>query len=121
MPILLNQPPLALPAGGPLSPLNAVWLGSVSRPVTLPHYGHLLLVFPLAGTVVSDSGISAGPNHYLLMATAVEAQPITLHIAEAAAPGSAAVLANWQLPAGRLPNLNGRTISSWKLWAKSCA
>jgi AraC-like DNA-binding protein len=98
MPILLNQPPLALPAGGPLSPLNAVWLGSAPRPVTLPQYGHLLLVFPLAGTVVSDSGISAGPHHYLLLATAVEPQPITLHIAEAPADGSPAILVLWLSP-----------------------
>jgi hypothetical protein len=78
--IILTQAPAALPTNGPVSPLNVAWSGPVRQRLILPQHGHLLLVFPLTGSIVSNSAITVGPDQYLLLATAVKPQPLTINV-----------------------------------------
>jgi AraC-like DNA-binding protein len=96
--ILVNQLPDARPPVGPVSPLNAIWLGSVRRRVSLPQYGHLLLLFPLAESVVSGSGIIVDTHHYVLLTTAVTPQPLTVNAFEPPASGRSSLLVLWLSP-----------------------
>ena len=96
--IILSQAPAALPANGPVSPLNIAWSGPVRQRLILPQHGHLLLVFPLAGAIVSHSAIIVGANQYLLLATAVDSQPLTINVLERPAVSRASVLVLWLSP-----------------------
>lgn len=55
-------------AGGPVSPLNALWLAAPAAPVALPQWGHLLLVFPLGEAVVSFPDVTVDAGYYVLFA-----------------------------------------------------
>jgi AraC-like DNA-binding protein len=48
---------------GECSPLNAVWLGRVTRPFPLPRLGHIYLIFPRE-TAVTCNNVSLNPNQY---------------------------------------------------------
>ncbi|WP_420645295.1 helix-turn-helix domain-containing protein [Candidatus Leptofilum sp.] len=66
------------------SPLNAVWLGRVTRPFPLPQLGHITLIFP-GETAVSCNNVTLNPSQYtwltdvdepmILMGTAVSQAP----------------------------------------------
>lgn len=70
--ILPDHIPPETPASGPVSPLNAVWVGSLERRCSLPQRGHLLLCFPSPGTVVSCAGTTVDAERYLLLAPSPE-------------------------------------------------
>ena len=76
--IRLMEPPVVTAVNGPVSPLNAVWLGSPRHHLTLPQLGHLLLVFPLGETAVACSGITINTNQYLTMTPPLHPQPVAL-------------------------------------------
>lgn len=68
---LTNWPPLDA-TDAPLSPLNAVWLGTPPQPMTLPCLGHLFIVCPLGETAVTCSGIVVNSQQYLLLQTTAD-------------------------------------------------
>jgi AraC-like DNA-binding protein len=76
--LILRKPPHPERQGTyAASPLNAVWLGTVVRPLPLPQVGHLFLFFPLAGGALAWRGVTVDAENYLLSG-ATETQPKTV-------------------------------------------
>ncbi len=92
--------PAASTAAGPISPINAAWLGAPSRPVLLPQYGHLLLLFPLANATISCASITVEAGRYLLLARFPEQGPLSVELLSPASRRAtgAALLALWLSP-----------------------
>ena len=59
----------------PVTWLNALWYGAVSRKMMLPQLNHLLLVFPMGNRVVSCAGTTLDSNHYLILNSQRFSQP----------------------------------------------
>ncbi len=91
--ILPPAPPPAQTAHGPLSPLNAAWVGAPRHTMALPRHGHLMLLLALdeAEVIASEAAVPAG--HYVWLAPS--AHPLILQPAPAR-PGR--VLALWISP-----------------------
>lgn len=75
---LPEQIPDATPMHGPLSPLNAVWVGALQHRVVLPQHGHLLLIFPLSDRAVSCSGVTVDSGRYLMLTRSPQQDAFTL-------------------------------------------
>lgn len=97
--ILYNEPPAVTAAGGPVSPLNALWLGAPRAPVPLPQFGHLLLVFPLGEAVVSFPDVTVDAAQYVLFAPRVRGELTMDGVTRSPSdPDEAAVLVLWLSP-----------------------
>lgn len=66
----------------PVTPLNAVWSGSVRHKMILPRLGHFYLVFPLAETTVSCAGTIIDNEHYIFLTKEDGERPFTLENAQ---------------------------------------
>ncbi len=50
-----------------VTPLNVLWIGHLSMPITLPMLGHLYIICPLLDAVVSVAGTRLDASHYLYL------------------------------------------------------
>lgn len=78
---MLILPSTALSADytdAPVSPLNAIWVGSPGRTITLPHLGHMFLVCPIAETIIACSGAIADYGRYFWLTRPPDGYPLTI-------------------------------------------
>ncbi|KAA3642825.1 MAG: AraC family transcriptional regulator [Chloroflexi bacterium] len=76
--ILRSAAPIPEKRDYPVSPLNAVWYGSLRQRVTLPQLGHLFLVFPLGEARISCAGTILEHNQYLFLTQPSDERPYTI-------------------------------------------
>lgn len=76
--ILLSETPRVTLADGPVSPLNAVWHGTLHHRITLPQFGHLMLIFPLGDVACVSSGITLDASRYAWLTPTLNHRPVTL-------------------------------------------
>ncbi len=62
----------------PVTALNAVWYGALTRKMILPQLNHLFLVFPMDEMVVSCTGTTLDSHHYLLLNSQLSSSPIVV-------------------------------------------
>lgn len=97
--ILPGKPPVVTAAGGPVSPLNALWLGAPGPPVPLLQWDHLVLAFPVGEAAVSFPDVTVDAAQYVLFAP-TDHSTLTMDVV-ARSPGDAddaAVLVLWLSP-----------------------
>ncbi len=70
----------------PVTPLNAIWFGTLSHAMQLPQVGHFFLVFPLGETAVSCAGTIIDAEHYILLTKQNEKRPFAVEPANPEQP-----------------------------------